>query len=73
VAVQHRAKVSWDASSASAWFRYTVAGTDHTVWFENAEAMLRKVRLASTAGIRGIVIWKLGDEDPAFWSSVTTG
>lgn len=73
LAAQHHANVSWDASSASAWFRYTVAGTDHTVWFENAEAMVSKVRLATAAAIRGTVIWKLGDEDPAFWNSVPTG
>jgi spore germination protein YaaH len=72
LAAQHRATVSWDETSASAWFRYTSGGTAHTVWFENAQAMASKVQLATKAGARGVTIWKLGDEDPAFWTSATT-
>lgn len=58
----------WDAASKSEWFRYATAGRTHTVWFENADAMTQKTRLARSAGIRGIVIWELGGEDPAFWN-----
>jgi spore germination protein len=72
LAAQHRATVSWDETSASAWFRYTSRGTVHTVWFENARAMASKEQLAREAGARGVTIWKLGDEDPAFWTSTTT-
>jgi hypothetical protein len=53
LAAQHRATVSWEETSASAWFRYTSGGTAHTVWFENAEAMASKVQLAREAGARG--------------------
>lgn len=69
LAARHHAEISWDASSKSEWYRYGMAGREHTVWFENAEAMAQKARLASSAGIRGIVVWELGGEDPAFWNA----
>ena len=72
LAAQHGATVSWDETSAAAWFRYTSGGTRHTVWFENARAMASKVQLAKEAVARGVTIWKLGDEDPGFWTSATT-
>jgi spore germination protein YaaH len=34
--------------------------------------MASKEQLAREAGARGVTIWKLGDEDPAFWTSTTT-
>ena len=64
--------MSWNETSASAWFRYTSGGTPHTVWFENAPAIASKVQPASEGGARGVTIWKLSDEDPAFWASATT-
>ncbi len=67
LATKHHAHVHWDSASESAWFQYALAGKNHTVWFENAEAMIPKVQLATAAGIRGVVIWDLGNEDPAFW------
>jgi spore germination protein YaaH len=72
LAAHYRATVSWDETSASAWFRYTSGGTRHTVWFESARAMASKMQLANEAGVRGVTIWKLGDEDPAFWTAATT-
>ena len=55
----------WDSASESAWFQYALAGKNHSVWFGNAAAMIPKVQLATAAGIRGVVIWDLGNEDPA--------
>ena len=68
LAAKHHAEMHWDGVSESTWFRYVSAGKNHTVWFENAGAMISKVRLARTAGIRGVVIWDLGNGDPAFWN-----
>ena len=69
LAASHHADLRWDASSESEWYRYTAAGREHTVWFENAAAMIQKTRLARSARIRGIVVWELGGEDPTFWNS----
>jgi spore germination protein len=69
LAARYHADMRWDTSSESEWFRYTAAGREHTVWFENAAAMIQKTRLARSAGIRGIVVWELGVEDPTFWTS----
>lgn len=67
-AAAQQAPVHWDESSQSAWFAYTAAGVEHTVWFENAKAMIEKVGLARRAGIRGVSIWQFGGEDRAFWN-----
>jgi hypothetical protein len=64
LAARHRATVSWDETSASAWFRYTSGGTAHTVWFENAQAMASKVQLATKAGARGVTIWNSATRIP---------
>jgi len=32
----------------------------------------QQVQLANEAGARGVTIWKLGDEDPGFWTLATT-
>ena len=31
--------------------------------------MIQKTRLTQSAGIRGIVVWELGGEDPTYWNS----
>ena len=72
LAAQHRATVSWDETSASAWFRYTSGGTATPCGSRTPRPWPAKMQLAHEAGARGVTIWKLGDEDPAFWTSATT-
>jgi spore germination protein YaaH len=60
--------VQWDNSSKSPYFSYTAAdGIAHTVWFENSESLKHKLALLTKYDIAGAAMWKLGEEDPAYW------
>lgn len=39
-----------------------------TTYFDDADSLARKVALVHTYGLGGIAAWRLGFEDPGFWS-----
>jgi spore germination protein len=39
-----------------------------TTYFDDADSLARKVALVHTYGLAGIAAWRLGFEDPRFWS-----
>jgi spore germination protein YaaH len=41
-----------------------------TTYFDDADSLARKVALVHTYGLAGIAAWRLGFEDPGFWSLV---
>ncbi|HHY47165.1 MAG TPA: glycosyl hydrolase family 18, partial [Firmicutes bacterium] len=63
-------KPLWDAGSASCYFRYSSARGLHEVWFENGTSLAQKARLARERGLGGIVVWRLGYEEPEFWEII---
>jgi len=67
LAAARKARMSWDESSKSTHFGYSVDGVDHEVWFENARSVEAKVGLARRHGLGGIALWRLGGEDPSIW------
>lgn len=40
------------------------------IWVADAPLLSRLVRIAETAGVRRIALWRLGDEDPQVWGVV---
>ncbi|WP_425060910.1 hypothetical protein SCACP_16690 [Sporomusa carbonis] len=68
LAQRYGAAVKWDDASKSPYFSYTSNdGTAHTIWFENSESLKYKLALVTKYDIAGAAMWKLGEEDPAFW------
>ncbi|WP_017974478.1 glycosyl hydrolase family 18 protein [Actinopolyspora halophila] len=68
-AEEHDARVRFDESSRTPWFRYTDAeGERHEVWFENAASSLAKFEVAERAGIGGVYLWMYGAADPETWT-----
>jgi spore germination protein YaaH len=57
-----------DPSSGELTFAYTRAGVSHRVWYLDAHAILDHVAIARRYGLAAGV-WRLGEEDPALWSS----
>jgi len=49
---------------------YYQNGVLHDVYFETRSAMERAVKIAVGSNLRGIVLWRLGIEDPIIWSYV---
>ena len=39
-----------------------------TTYFDDRDSLARKVALVRTDGLAGIAAWRLGFEDPGFWS-----
>ncbi|MGE5334912.1 MAG: hypothetical protein ACM3N4_09460, partial [Nitrososphaerota archaeon] len=55
----------------SPWFTYTDRqGHAHTVWYEDARSLNAKIALAVHDQVNGIVIWRLGGEDPGIWTEI---
>lgn len=60
--------IIFDQASQTPMFSYQdAAGNQHEVWFEDVRSILAKARLASSLGISGLGLWRLGMEDPAIW------
>lgn len=71
LAERHDARVRWDAAGAAAWFTYhDDAGTEHTVWFEDARSADAKSAVAAEHGVHDVFLWRLGGEDPAIWDAL---
>lgn len=69
-AVKYGAKLSWDEAAKVPYFQYNDANVEHQVWFENSRSLSYKLDLVSKYGLKGIAIWRLGQEDPAYWQTM---
>jgi len=53
---------------AQEWtFNYTANGVLHTVWFEDVRSFQVRLNYALQMGLPGIVMWRMGYEDPRIW------
>jgi spore germination protein len=67
LAVTMQVPIEFDAKSASPFFRYTEAGEDHIVWFDDALSIDMKFRLLEEYNLRGFSYWVLGNSFPQNW------
>ncbi len=56
-----------DKTSGALKGEYEAGGQNHVIWFEDAESVVQKVKLAERYGINKFVFWRLGDEDERMW------
>ena len=62
---KHQPLVEWNNEAASPWFMYTdEAGNTYVVNFENHQSLSAKLAVVKELGLSGVVIWRLGNEDP---------
>jgi spore germination protein YaaH len=45
-------------------------GVHHELWFETGDTLRRKLPLLYEYQLRGVSVWRLGFEDPAFWDLI---
>ena len=64
------APIRFDGRSGNATFDYAEDGAVHHVWMLDAASAWNQVRAARIAGAGGIALWRLGSEDPGFWSAL---
>jgi spore germination protein len=60
----HGAQIRLDPASQSPYFTY--AG--RIVWFEDSSSLRAKLNLVTLHGLAGWAGWRLGQEDPNFWT-----
>lgn len=65
--------VQWDEASESPYYSYTdTNGAKHTIWFENNSSIGYKCDLVNQNNLLGVGIWRLGLENPAYWTMINT-
>ncbi|WP_413306154.1 glycosyl hydrolase family 18 protein [Bacillus sp. 1P10SD] len=68
---KYKAKVSWDSQSQTPHFSYVDEKKhSHEAWFENSHSLRFKLDLVEKYNLRGIGIWRLGLEDPKYWTTI---
>lgn len=61
-AARYGAEIQFDEPAQSPYYYYTDEnGTEHVVWFENAESWTAKLQLVSQYGLAGISYWNIMD------------
>ena len=58
----------WDENSRTTWFQTRDGEIQHTAWFDDARSLREKLQLVESYHLRGFAAWRLGVEDPEFWS-----
>lgn len=48
----------------------TRRGVHHELWFESGDTLRQKLPLLYQYQMRGVSVWRLGFEDPAFWDLI---
>ena len=63
----------FDRTSGNWHFAYRQKGRDHRVWLLDAVTAANQLRATSSAGARAVALWRMGSEDPHFWTVARTG
>jgi spore germination protein len=60
----------WDLGLASNQASWEKAGTLEYAWIEDARSLEPKLELQTSYGLRGISVWRIGQEDPGVWAVI---
>lgn len=69
-ATRHSANVSWDDAAKAPYFKYSDAQGEHQVWFENSRSLAFKLELVNKYDLKGVALWRLGQEAPDYWQTI---
>jgi spore germination protein YaaH len=58
----------WDERWRTPWFQYRDDSGFHTGWYEDSKSLEAKLELVEKYHLRGFAAWRLGVEDPGFWT-----
>jgi cellulose synthase/poly-beta-1,6-N-acetylglucosamine synthase-like glycosyltransferase/spore germination protein YaaH/peptidoglycan/xylan/chitin deacetylase (PgdA/CDA1 family) len=67
-AQQNKTAIAWDERMQNPVLRYDARGSKHEVWFLDAVTALNQIQATGDSGFRGIALWRMGAEDPEFWT-----
>ena len=58
-AIVNNAEIQFDQTAMTPYFRYTLDGVEHEVWFEDVRSMKEKFNLIIEYGLRGMGYWQI--------------
>ena len=58
----------FDSVSGNTGFSLLDQGHRHDVWMADAAASWNQMQILGQMGLNGVALWRLGSEDPGFWS-----
>ena len=61
------ARLQWDGAQGASFARWENHGVFEYAWIEDARALAPKLDLQKRYRLRGISVWRIGQEDPAVW------
>jgi len=70
LAQQYGASPAMDPAEEEMHFAYDAYGVHHELWIESTDTLRRKLPLMYEFGLKGVSVWRLGFEDPSFWSLI---
>ena len=70
LAQQHGVTAAFDPTQEEMHFGYDAYGVHHELWIQSTDTLRRKLPLMYEYGLKGISVWRLGFEDPSFWSLI---
>ena len=59
IAIENDARILFDQTAMSPFFRYERDGVQHEVWFEDVRSMREKFHLITEYGLRGMGYWQI--------------
>ncbi|MEJ7933240.1 glycosyltransferase [Sphingobium sp. AN558] len=65
------AQIMFDPASGNAGFGYDEAEQRHQLWLLDAAASWNQLLALKQMGIDDVALWRLGSEDPGFWTDLT--
>jgi cellulose synthase/poly-beta-1,6-N-acetylglucosamine synthase-like glycosyltransferase/peptidoglycan/xylan/chitin deacetylase (PgdA/CDA1 family)/spore germination protein YaaH len=63
---------TFDKATGNSHFSYRQAGVRHQVWILDAISTWNQLAVVRGTDAAGVALWRLGSEDPGFWSALTT-
>jgi len=70
LAQAHGATPAVDVTEEEMHFGYNAFGVHHELWIQSTDTLRRKLPLMYEYGLKGISVWRLGFEDPSFWTLI---
>lgn len=61
-----------DPNEDEVHFGYNAFGVHYELWIQSTDTLRAKLPLVYEYGLKGISVWRLGFEDPSFWSLIPT-
>ena len=70
LAQRHGATPVFDPTEEEMHFGYDAYRVHHELWIQSTDTLRRKLPLMYEYGLKGVSVWRLGFEDPSFWTLI---